>query len=150
MAAGNDILRYFDPRELTCPHVYGRFGGKSMEFLDRAVLDNLMFVREGLGRPINVNSWHRGGQYSQRGFRCVCCPLVRSKAAAGTPYVSAHILGKAVDFTVDGMTAEEARRWIRANADALPHPCRLEDGVSWVHMDTRTDGSAGRVVTFKG
>lgn len=144
------ILRYFDPRELVCPHTHGRFGDRALGFMDDTILRDLLFVREGLGLPVRVNNWHRGGDYSQRGFRCVLCPLVRSKAVYGSLYVSAHILGKAVDFTVDGMSAERVRQWIKAHSDALPHPCRLEEGVSWVHMDTRTDGSAGRVTTFKG
>ena len=43
---------------------------------------------------------------NQRGLRCNLCPIVSNKQSL---YLSAHILGKAGDFTVRGLTAEEAR-----------------------------------------
>jgi hypothetical protein len=61
------------------------------------------------------------------------CPLVQEK---GSVYLSSHLLGKAGDFTIKGMTAEEARQKIRQNAHILPHPIRMEEGVSWLHIDT--------------
>lgn len=64
------------------------------------------------------------------------CQLVRGKTSV---YLSAHILGKAGDFDVAGMTAEEARQAIKNNANLLPYPVRLEKGVSWLHMDVRSD-----------
>lgn len=144
------ITTYFDACELLCPHVARRFGAKGLRFLDVTILENLAWIRKNIGRPIRVNNWQNNGKLSQRGLRCNCCGLVASKTKAGTAYLSAHVLGKAVDFDVDGMSAEAARRWIKGHADALPYPCRLEEGVSWVHMDTVTDGSAGRVTTFLG
>ena len=48
---------------------------------------------------------------------------------------SAHVLGKADDFSVDGMSAEEARQKIFENIDRLPHPIRMENGVAWLHID---------------
>ena len=47
--------------------------------------------------------------HTQRGIRCNRCKLVREKSE---PYLSAHILGKAGDFTVVGLSAEEARQSI--------------------------------------
>ena len=58
---------------------------------------------------------------SQRGVRCNLCKLVKSKS---TPYLSAHVLGKAGDFTVIGLSAEEARQRILENADLLPYRLR--------------------------
>jgi uncharacterized protein YcbK (DUF882 family) len=59
--------------------------------------------------------------------------LVKSKQSV---YLSAHILGKAGDFTVSGMSAEEARQKIKASALMLPCNVRIEGGVSWLHIDT--------------
>jgi hypothetical protein len=50
-------------------------------------------------------------------------------------YLTQHGFGKAVDFNVVGMEAEEVRLWIKAHASELPYPCRLEKDVSWVHLD---------------
>ena len=50
-------------------------------------------------------------------------------------YISSHILGKAGDFSIEGITAQEARSRIRNNAHLLPCPIRVEGGVSWLHFD---------------
>lgn len=84
---------------------------------------------------------------TQRGMRCNRCDMVKSKT---TPYISAHILGKGGDFTVKGMTADQARQKIKANAHLLPCPIRIENGVNWVHFDVRPqDNFVGKVYEFK-
>lgn len=60
------------------------------------------------------------------------CEMVKGKKNV---YLSAHVLGKAGDFTVRGMTALEARELIKKHADLLPCKIRLEGGVSWLHFD---------------
>lgn len=70
---------------------------------------------------------------NQRGLRCNLCPIVSNKQSL---YLSAHILGKAGDFTFRGLTAEEARNKIIQNAHLLPHPIRMEKNVTWLHIDT--------------
>lgn len=117
--------------------MYEIWGESAWQFLDDRILENLAFIREGLGKPIVVNNWAKGGQYSQRGLRCTRCILVIEKVDLRKVYLSAHIQGKAVDFNVVGMTAEEVRQWIVDHADELPYPARLERSVSWIHMDTR-------------
>jgi hypothetical protein len=73
--------------------------------------------------------------------------MVKAKA---TPYISAHILGKAGDFTVSGMTAEQARQVIKTNAHILPCPIRIESGVTWLHFDVRPqDDFIGKVYEFR-
>ena len=142
MAMNKAILKFFDVQELVCRHVYNTFGLSALNFLDEKLLETLLFVRENIGKPIYVNNWQIGGNLSQRGLRCNLCDLVKSKTNANSIYVSAHVLGKAVDFDVKGMKAEEVRQWLLTNENRLPHPIRLEKGVSWVHMDVRTfDGS---------
>ena len=70
---------------------------------------------------------------TQRGLRCNLCPIVANKQSL---YLSAHILGKAGDFTVRGLTAEEARNKIIQNTHLLPYPIRMEKNVTWLHIDT--------------
>jgi hypothetical protein len=65
--------------------------------------------------------------------------------------MSAHILGKAGDFTVSGMSAEEARRMTMSCAELLPHPIRMEAGVSWLHYDVLEQwGVDDKVYLFRG
>ena len=87
---------------------------------------------------------HSAGQH-QRGLRCNLCELVKSKDRV---YLSMHIYGKAGDFTVVGMTAEEARQKIKTFQHLLPCPIRLEEGVSWLHFDVRPNDAGVKVFGF--
>lgn len=143
------IKQYFDIEELVCKHVHERFGEYAWCFFDERLLETLLVIREKIGKPIYVNNWQVGGNLTQRGLRCNCCVLVAEKTALEKVYMSAHLQGNGIDFDVQGMSAAEVRGWIIKNQILLPYPVRLEDGVTWVHLDVRTDGSKGKVVFFK-
>ncbi len=130
----NEIIRalrqFFDIDELVCNHTLAKWGDKAWQFLATDYLYALLIIRRDiLRRPMYCNGF---GKY-QCGLRCNMCPLVAAKESV---YLSSHILGRAGDFTVEGMTAKEARALIRANAHLLPCNIRLEGGVSWLHIDT--------------
>lgn len=140
---------YFKIQELVCPETYKKFGEQAWMFIDERLLETLDIVREKiLGKPMVVNNWTAGGGFTQRGLRCNLCQLVRDKTKSGKLYLSAHNFGKAVDATVQGMTAEEARKLIIKNQILLPYPVRLEEGVSWLHLDVY-DAGKGKVSLFK-
>lgn len=129
----DDIIRelhdFFQVSELVCEHTHARWGERSWQFLDTDYLHCLLVIRRDiLQLPMVCN--HDGA--TQRGLRCNRCDLVKDKSSV---YLSSHILGKAGDFTVKGLTAQEARSWIRNMAHLLPCPIRLEDGVNWLHFD---------------
>ena len=127
----NALRKYFDITELVCPHVYNKYGEKSWQFLDKDALYGLLLMRETIfGVPIYINSYKNGK--TQRGLRCNKCELVKSKA---TLYLTQHGFGKAWDFTVQGYTAEQARKKIIENANLFPFNFRLEADKSWVHWD---------------
>ena len=125
-----DAIRpYFSVDELVCNHTFSRFGEASWQFLDTDYLHCLLVIRRDiLKKPM----WCNSTQKKQRGLRCNRCEMVRGKTSV---YLSAHILGKAGDFSVTGMTAEAARDLIKKNADLLPCNIRIERGVSWLHFD---------------
>ena len=124
------LRQYFQITELVCSHTFSKWGQRSWQFLSTDYLENLLVIRRDiLKAPMTCNH----GDQQQRGLRCNRCALVREKSGA---YLSSHVLGKAGDFTVQGMTAQEARSMIRNNAHLLPHPLRMEGGVSWLHIDT--------------
>lgn len=122
--------RYFQVSELVCDHTFAKWGEASWQFLDTDYLHALLIIRRDILQvPMTCN--HSGA--TQRGLRCNRCELVREKTSV---YLSSHILGKAGDFTVKGLTAEEARTRIKQNARLLPCSIRMEAGVSWLHFDT--------------
>lgn len=129
------IRPYFDAEELVCDHTYAKWKEQSWQFLDTNYLWALLVIRRDiLKKPM----WCNGNAKKQRGLRCNRCQMVRDKTSV---YLSAHCLGKAGDFTVTGMTAEQAREAIKQKASLLPCQVRLESGVSWLHMDVRPDDS---------
>lgn len=136
---------FFNVQELVCDHTFNRWGEASWQFLDTDYLHALLVIRRDiLKAPMTCNN----AMMKQRGLRCNMCPLVRSK---GTVYLSSHLLGKAGDFSVQGMPASVARETIKSNAHLLPCNIRMEAGVSWLHIDTLPQyGIEQRVYEFKG
>lgn len=140
-----ELRKFFQISELVCPHTHSKWGERSWQFLDTAYLENLLVIRRDiLKAPMICNH----GNQLQRGLRCNMCELVHQKSSV---YLSSHLFGKAGDFTVKGMTAQEARQRIKDNAHLLPHPLRMEAGVSWLHFDVLPQyGINQKVYEFKG
>ena len=145
-----DIIRelgsYFDIVELVCPHTYNKWKDRSWQFLDTAFLHNLLILRRDIiKQPMYCNNWDKQGQFSQRGLRCNICQIVKDKKDV---YLSAHVLGKAGDFDVKSMTAEQARGLILDHQDMLPYPLRLEGKVGWLHFDSLDTRNGIHAVVF--
>lgn len=132
---------FFSTKELVCPHIYARFSESSLDFLDTRLLETLLWIRTNIGKPIFINR----GAATQRGMRCNMCEMVKSKKYA---YLSSHVLGMGIDFDVKDMDADDVRAWLKANKDNLPYNIRLEENVSWVHLDVRNE-TAEKIVYFK-
>lgn len=137
------ITPYFDVDELVCDHVYAKWGKSSWQFLDTMFLWCLLVIRRDI---LKVPMYCNSKTAHQKGLRCNMCQLVKEKKEV---YVSAHILGKAGDFTSPSMKAEKMRELIKENADLLPCPIRIEKGVSWLHFDVRAmDGINDKIYEF--
>lgn len=139
------LKEYFHIKELVCDHTYAKFGENSWNFLDTDFLHVLLVLRKYILRlPMVCNTSDK----KQRGLRCNRCGLVTAKK---TVYLSAHVLGKAGDFIVQGMTASAVRTRIRECADKLPCQVRIERGKSWLHIDVRpTAGRTEKIIEFYG
>lgn len=140
-----ELHRFFQIRELVCEHTHSKWGERAWQFLDTNYLACLLIIRRDiLQLPMICNE----GGANQRGLRCNRCELVTEKSSV---YLSSHILGKAGDFTVQGITAQEARSRIRSMAHLLPCPIRMEGGVSWLHFDVLPQyGITAKVYEFQG
>jgi len=130
--------KYFKLHELVCKHIYDKYSEKAWQFLDPRLIITIDWIREYIDKPIYINNYYWNGNQTQSGIRCNICNLVKSKTDKGQVYMSAHIEGQAVDFSVKGMTAEAVRNWLVVQE--LPYPIRLEAGVTWVHLDVRNTG----------
>ena len=144
-----EVKKYFAIQELVCAHTFQRFGEGAWRFLDTRLLECLLVVRRDILKVgLVCNDYNFGGSNTQRGLRCNICPLVKSKTNTSKCYQSAHLHGKAVDLVSAKMTAGQMRELIKANADKLPHQVRLEDGVTWLHLDVENDTNS-KVILFK-
>lgn len=130
-------------QELVPKDVYLRYGDGAVRFIDQRLPAILERIRELCGgKPMTLNDWLYGGRFNLRGFRPANCTIGAAK--------SMHKKGKAADFTIKGMTADQVRQVIRANSTELMQMglTRIEIGISWVHIDLKETGLS-KLVEFK-
>lgn len=126
------VRQYFGIAELVCRHTYAKYGERSWQFLDTDALHTLLVLRRDILQvPLTCNTL----QATQRGLRCNICQIPKGKTINDKMYLSAHTMGKAFDLT-SRYDAETMRRMIDEKQDLLPCNVRVEDGVSWLHIDT--------------
>lgn len=143
-----EIKKYFSIHELVGEEVYIREGLEAWRFLDVRLLQALLIVRKGINKKITVNNYEFGGGFQQRGLRSNMSEIVQGMTRSKRLYLSAHVLGKAIDFDVEGMTAAEVRYWILQHEDLFPFKIRLEGGVNWVHLDVMQEVKNPKVYIF--
>lgn len=142
-------MKYFKIQEFVDGVTYARHGENAWQFMDFKLLETMSVIREALGKAITINH----GSSQQRGLRTNICQIVKSKTLQGKLYLSAHVLGKAVDFDVKGMKAEQVRDWLLENQDILPYKIRLEHNmngkpITWVHLDVYDNPKNPKVYLF--
>ena len=147
------IKKHFCIQEFVSEKVYNKHGENSWQFLSPRLLHTMLVIREELDLSITINNWKWGGKFSQRGLRENTCSMVQKKNKSNKTYLSAHVLGCAVDFDVEGMSANEVRDWLVKNQDKLPFKIRLErklNGkyISWSHLDVYSNSKNDKVYLF--
>ncbi len=120
--------RHFTPQEFLPRGLYTIRGPAALIVMDARILWTLDALRDYFGVPITSNNWHTGGPYTQRGFR--------DDAGTGAP-LSQHRFGRADDFDIRGVTAEEFRQLAKSGklAKELQYITRIEEGTTWCHID---------------
>ncbi len=124
-------LQHFTTQEFVPKRIYKERKYKAIQLISYDLLHFIQSLRLALNLPITLNDWHVGGVYQYRGLRT-------TESEDYTPY-SMHTFGKALDFKVSGMTAQEVRDWIieHRDLDWVKPITFIEDAVSWVHVDVR-------------
>jgi hypothetical protein len=122
---------FFNPKELVDKRTFDQFGDKIWMFFNSDVLRSLDGIRSYFNKPVTVNNWHLGGEFSNRGLR----PFY---VFVGGDY-SQHRFGNGFDCDVEGVPANIVRHEILTHKDD-PHfkliTC-LETDIVWVHFDCR-------------
>ncbi len=136
----SEVAKFFDIKELVSPLVHKIHGERAWKFLCPRALETLLIIRINIDKSITVNDWAWGGKFTQRGLRSNLGYIFLKMFKRGKLYLSAHVLGRAFDFDVKGMTAIEVRQWIVDNEKLFPHKLRLEwkmkgKEIRWVHLD---------------
>ena len=131
--------KHFNTEELVSKQVYDVIGDDAIKLFDPKALESLEAIREILNVPLICNNWVEGGSRDDCGYRDKLCTIGAAK--------SAHKEGKAFDLISNKMCVQEMRDIILKNQDLLPHNIRIEDGVGWLHFDTRDKGI--KVYLFK-
>ena len=145
----NEIIRelkkYFNIKELVCNHTYNKFGDSSWQFLDTKLLHTLLVLRTQIFKTPMVCNYT--GHF-QRGLRCNLCNLTRERTEKNSLYLSAHLLGKAIDISMKTITGAQARELVKKHQDLLPYPVRIEkDGktIGWGEVVIRDESFAVKV-----
>lgn len=153
----DEFLKFFDVREIVSEEVYEVFKHYGdyyfLSRFDLRLIEHILFVRKRLSKAITINTWMWGGHLSERGLRSNVSNIVRRQTSANQPYLSGHPLAMALDYDVEGESAEEHREWLKEIQNELPHQIRLEnllngDPINWVHVDMCDDPRNPKVYEF--
>lgn len=129
--------KHFEIRELVPELFWRKHGERSWLALDDRALITLDALRQRYGKAV-VNNYMFGGNFHQRGLRTM-------ESEHYNP-LSQHSYGRAFDVSFFTIDAEAVRQDIYKNLHLFPHIKGIEEGVTWLHFDTR---NAASLVRFK-
>lgn len=137
--------KHFVVQELVPPEVYSDLKNEKYsltQIMNPKLLITADSIREYFNKPMTINNWFLGGEFTLRGFRPKNCPIGAVN--------SRHKFGDAIDFDIEGMTAEQVRQEILKNQKntAFKYITRMENGVNWVHIDLKPIPDFKNIILF--
>ena len=123
---------HFVIQEFVPPQVYNQFKDNSIWFINPQVIKIAEFIRQYFNKSVTINNWHKGGTYTESGFRMPDTTIGAK--------LSAHKRGSAIDIKMPGVDYEEVRKTILANQKIFMDAgiTTIEDGTdTWLHVDCR-------------
>lgn len=94
---------------------------------DQDLLMAIDWLRDMFG-PATINNYYWGGAYEWSGLRTVDCPVY----SVG----SQHSKGRGVDMKFTDISSEDIRKKL-ISMKYVPWITRIENDVSWLHIDTK-------------
>ena len=123
---------YFSANELVDPTLHAMLReDEILKLFDPDILRFADWCRERYGH-CTINDWAWGGKFSWSGYRTPASPWYSQG--------SMHSIGGALDMKFADYTAEEIRDDLREYEKLhgyVPYITRIEDGVGWLHGDTK-------------
>ena len=100
--------------------------GSDVVMIDESLVVLLQCIREHFGKPITITSGYRTGTHN---------------TAVGGSRSSQHLLGKAADIQVAGVSVEDVAAYAESLMPAWGgvgrYPVKAGRAKGWVHVDTR-------------
>ena len=130
------VAKNFYLSEFIHPSFLEVTGINPLWFIDPRAFSMAQALRDRFNKPVIINDWVRGGNYSLSGLR----PFL---SEIGAP-LSQHKYGRAIDPKVLGIDALEVQLEIRRNWKFYQGAglTTIEDSTpTWTHMDCRNTGS---------
>jgi hypothetical protein len=133
-------MKHFKPYELVSRKIYFDMNDSCLSLFEPKALIMLDDFHEFIHAVVTVNNWFWGGDLQHRGARSL---QEQIEINPGHPHgmhvydLEKGIKCRAFDMTISGMRAEDVRHIIltRQNDSLLSEITRLENHVSWVHID---------------
>ena len=128
--------KHFKIHELVPKSIYTKYGEGAWKFISRDIIIAIDNLKEHFNKgTMTINNYYWNGDRNWSGLRTPDSPYYNP--------TSAHSMGKAVDIIFSSYDINEVREYIRNNHKILvPTITRMEDNVSWLHIDcfnTNTD-----------
>lgn len=146
----SDNLVYYKPEhfrveEFVDPATFKRRGADALNDMDTRILITADEIRVYFNKKITINNWVWGKEREWSGLRTKDSPYFS--------YDSQHSFGRALDFLVDGIDAQEVRDEIKTHQDhhAFRFITRMEEfkGQSWCHIDCKNWDRKNGIYVFK-
>ena len=125
-------LRRDSARQLSPSFKVREFGckGSDVVLLDEELVVLLQCIREHFGKPLHITSGYRTAAHN---------------AAVGGSKSSQHLLGRAADIQVQGVSVEDVAAYAESLMPAWGgvgrYPVKAGRAKGWVHVDTRPNKS---------
>lgn len=149
------INKYFDMREFIPKSEYNKIMklreddrlNAFYKLINPKIVDIASKLREMFNRPMIINNWHTGGNYTMRGWRPTNTKIGAKK--------SMHKKGMAFDFDVKGLTDSQVKEFIMNHekelyAIGVRRMENEEDSATWTHLDIKdVKGYTNKIYQFR-
>ena len=127
-----EVSQSFILQEFVNEDIYNRLGNNAIWVLDPKIIKVAQKIRYHFDSPMYINTWvfrGKGKRLQWRGFR----PSLYTKCA----YFSQHKMGRAIDFSIDGVTPEEVQEELKKVQKSIGFSAMEVGTPTWTHVDIR-------------